>query len=282
MNISKELHDKLQTEFDFIKITDLKLIDHLIKHNNTLLRSILQEYPTLFTATGELMDIILYYISCDNMDVFDMLIYYNPEPNFYINSDNMGDDGLYLIHYLVINNKSKMLKKLVKCNIDINILDDDDLTAFDYACMDGNEKFADILIANSPIDITLSHMKIVCEYERMNMIKYLLSTSSDSDFSNSDMLHCAVIKNDIKLVKFIQKFKYKINNRQNRFGNTALHYACINNNLEIVKELLNANADVNILDNDEYYPIDYVYRYSEIYYLLLKHGAIKRCSCIIS
>jgi serine/threonine-protein phosphatase 6 regulatory ankyrin repeat subunit B len=50
-------------------------------------------------------------------------------------------------------------------------------------------------------------------------------------------------KDDIELVKFLITQTQRID-QENKFGNTALYYATINNNIQIVEALFNAGAKI--------------------------------------
>lgn len=65
-------------------------------------------------------------------------------------------------------------------------------------------------------------------------------------------------------------------NLQDQYGRTALHYAAIKKALPVIKQLLQANADVNILDNDNYRALHYAlfYNLPEITEIFLDHGAL--------
>ena len=44
-----------------------------------------------------------------------------------------------------------------------------------------------------------------------------------------------------------------------QFGRTALHYACMNGHLEVVKHLINNNADISATDNVSDYAVCLLY-----------------------
>lgn len=74
-----------------------------------------------------------------------------------------------------------------------------------------------------------------------------LNVSSYEDDYNTSVIISAKNNNIKSLLFLIDKNKDKIDvNIRNIHGNTALHYACKNNFIEIVKILLSNNADISI------------------------------------
>lgn len=82
----------------------------------------------------------------------------------------------------------------------------------------------------------------------------------------------AVAANDIEGVKFFTKVNPSDLNKQNIGGASPLHIAVRNNNLAIIKILLNSNLNVDLIDNEGYSPLMRAVSYSnpEIVHLLLQ------------
>ena len=72
----------------------------------------------------------------------------------------------------------------------------------------------------------------------------------------SSGLHAAIRNDDTQKALAILNCKKLINiNEQDEQQQTALHIACSKGNLEVVQELLNKNAEVNIGDYNNWYPL---------------------------
>jgi len=82
-----------------------------------------------------------------------------------------------------------------------------------------------------------------------------LYDNSNNQFVGVSALMSAVTNNDITGVKFFSKAGRATVNQQNVGGATALHMACREKNFEIVKILVENEADVNAVDNEGWTPL---------------------------
>ena len=92
---------------------------------------------------------------------------------------------------------------------------------------------------------------------------------------NTQDIFTYIANDDIQLVKNYINANYNLNIK-NDYGHTPLMYAVLKNSIEIVKLLLNAGADVNDQDNDGYTALIWATHNSdnkEIVKLLLNAGA---------
>ncbi|MBV8801725.1 MAG: ankyrin repeat domain-containing protein, partial [Gammaproteobacteria bacterium] len=89
--------------------------------------------------------------------------------------------------------------------------------------------------------------------DRANNVDMLLAEGIDINLSNSGgtALHWAVSKNNIRIVKTLLKKKEININKKNINGITPLMYACKAGHLELLNILLEAEADINLLDYKE-------------------------------
>lgn len=97
-------------------------------------------------------------------------------------------------------------------------------------------------------------------YNNYYALQELLNVNADVNHKNAtniNALHLAVLKKDLVMVKMIIKYIKNINAKTSS-GDTVLHYACSSQLLDIIKLLLSMGADPNIPESEhELYPIFY-------------------------
>jgi ankyrin repeat protein len=98
------------------------------------------------------------------------------------------------------------------------------------------------------------------KYKNRYALQELLSNGADANYKNNEnmnSLHLAVLKKDVTMVKMLTKYIKNIDTRTNH-GLTALHYACNFQLVEITKILLERGASQNIIEIEyDFYPIFY-------------------------
>ncbi len=87
--------------------------------------------------------------------------------------------------------------------------------------------------------------------ERLQRVKNFadMSDINQAVFGGATALHLAVVHGDIELVRYLINAEADINIHERKNGSTALHYAASSDKREIIKLLLNAGANVNAADN---------------------------------
>ena len=106
---------------------------------------------------------------------------------------------------------------------------------------------------NNIHDIFIGPMLCICGAQNdLGSIKFIMKNNiniSEIDHDNANILHLASANNSINLVKYILE-RYnnqEFINKKDRWGNTPLHEACINENYEIA-DLLNKHKAKLLLD----------------------------------
>ena len=114
--------------------------------------------------------------------------------------------------------------------------------------------------ANKADKKTKDRLKAIQQSIAQNNLPQLKSILKDGNIQNAagrSPLYWAVSQRNIEIAEWLIKDK-KINiNIQTRFGKTALHRACLLNDLKMVQLLLKYKAKVNITDNKKRTPLHY-------------------------
>ena len=114
--------------------------------------------------------------------------------------------------------------------------------------------------ANKADKKTLSKLKAIQQSINQNKLPQLKSILKDGNIQNEagqNPLYWAVSQRNTEIAEWLIKDK-KINiNIQTRFGKTALHTACLLNDLKMVQLLLKYNAKINITDKKKRTPLHY-------------------------
>jgi acyl-CoA-binding protein len=110
-------------------------------------------------------------------------------------------------------------------------LNDNQKTLFDW-CKEGN----------------LAQIKEVFDKVQEDTLKEKLLNQVDDH--KMTLLMWACDRGMFDIVKFFLKYDYLNINAQDQDGQTCLHYAATCEHLDIIKELLEKNVDVNLVDNE--------------------------------
>ena len=108
-----------------------------------------------------------------------------------------------------------------------------------------------------------------CKKNNLELVKFLIKNGADVnlldmyyktplDISLNETLNFKQTQYAyFEMVKvFVQLGQFKINKKATGSGETLLHKSCARNNAELVKFLLENDADVNVLDNDDRTPLE--------------------------
>lgn len=92
-----------------------------------------------------------------------------------------------------------------------------------------------------------------------NTLKYIKINSKD--IYNNSLLHYAVINNNLEITRFLILNQIDIN-ATNKDNNTALHLCILNNSIAIFKTLIKANVKIDVLNNDNESPLMLAIKYN--------------------
>lgn len=175
--------------------------------------------------TENYQKIIFELITIQKWDGVEEIIRNNIDP------DIRDSAGNYLIHLLIYNNQIKLIEQLLKLQPRLDILDPD-----------GKQ------ICYLPIRYNqLSILKLLLEY---NTINYGIDITNFRDSEQYSPLFYAIKFNSINSAKLLLDYGGRLNTTD-KYRNTPLHIACLNNKEELVKLFSNYYPDMHQFINLE-------------------------------
>lgn len=152
-----------------------------------------------------------------NKPIVQLLI----ERGLYIDEKN--NEGRTPLMLAAISSRADIAKYLVEQGADVRIRDDNGNNAFKYAVTGGNKQLISLLMDESAEEKT--------------------------NYGNN-ALHIAVLSGSLESVKAVIAENPEMMNERNDKGQTPIFIAAENNKYVIVKQLLEAGADINLYDNN--------------------------------
>ncbi|KAG4107372.1 ankyrin [Neocallimastix lanati (nom. inval.)] len=212
----------------------------------------------------------------------------------YISSKN-------LTKYAIDNNLNKLLKAMIKNNLDIENEKCNGKSAILYAIENNNKDAFNMFIKQIPKNVKQSILKEVINKAFTSMDCSILgllknwTNNTDiiniiNDTNNNNEIYCkegykplhlACIKNNFKLISSLINAGYDVNTADKITKETALITAIKNRNYEVVKVLLNTkDINVNIYDSKQNTPLMYMindldYENNEIFENFIINGGNK-------
>eukprot|EP00048_Salpingoeca_helianthica_P002251 m.55828 g.55828 ORF g.55828 m.55828 type:complete len:490 (-) comp11992_c0_seq1:563-2032(-) len=212
----------------------------------------------------------------------------------------------------VADSEGELVQELLANGIDVNMRNEDGLTALHQCCIDNNLKMAAILLQQPGIDVNIQdcdwwtplHAAAACGHWRLT--NTLLSHGADATIVNSDgelaydiaegdrtkgILNDEMARLGMDEAKMTElrdaagkKMLAQINdliaqgadlNAKDIFGNTLLHCAASNGFLECIETLLQNKADPDTRDDDQNTPLHLAVFFGELHAveMLGKYGA---------
>ncbi|MEM3062075.1 MAG: ankyrin repeat domain-containing protein, partial [Nitrososphaerota archaeon] len=203
---------------------------------------------------------------------------------------NMRDEqGNYLIHFAIMMNSQRIIKKLIEYGSRLDVLDVEGYSILYYPIKFNYTEIINILLSYNQKILGISLVNIrdargsvpifyAIRYGNLYALRELLTYGADPNYKNDDnvtALHMSVLKKDIIMVKMITKYIKNLDGKTSK-GSTALHIACNFQLIDIVKVLLEMGANQNMYESEyEFYPIFYavVQNNVELTKLLVDYGA---------
>ncbi|KAG4069648.1 hypothetical protein HA402_014671 [Bradysia odoriphaga] len=175
----------------------------------------------------------------------------------------------------VVGGKNEILKLLVQFGADVTVKGQDGMTALHLAAKNGNIAAVEIILEHRRSASLNDFEKFIncvdhggwtaivwaAEIGHAAMVSCFLNHGADTtiqDTERNSLLHWATISNDIETVGPVLLNGGCDVNGQNKNGDTALHIACRNSNLNICMLLLAYKADLDIRNKEGNRPHDNV------------------------
>lgn len=214
-----------------------------------------------------------------------------------ININHASDAGQTPIHIACLKQNLDMIKLLLEKGADPTIKENKGNTALPYA--KGNTAIIDLLISKGKFDSNdlikscnidkiktlikeqkldihykdeqtgVTAVQLLCLKGDLEIIKILVEKGADfnlKDNKNNTTFHYITSSNNQESAKEIAELLIKKGefecNAENNDSNTPLHFACIQKFQKIAKLLVQNKSDVNLQNNENKAPIDYIKEYN--------------------
>ncbi|OXA57301.1 putative ankyrin repeat protein RF_0381 isoform X2 [Folsomia candida] len=201
---------------------------------------------------------------------------------------NAADDQLVTpLHIAAKRGALHTVSSLISYGCDINKQDDKGRTALSYACEHGRKQVIQVLLANGafPDDLdSLGYTPLMWGLLSSNFeydtVRLLLEHGSRLDLmtgQGNTQLQIVILSNNLekwKCLKLLLKCGCDVN-KCNKLGQSTVHLACLMSDIESLRILIQANANVNTVDRLGISPLSHCITngFSEFAHLLIDGGA---------
>jgi len=202
----------------------------------------------------------------ENMKLEDKYRYVNPERNYLkltgllidngLAIDRIDSQGQTVLYKEVERENYDTINFLIASGADVNTQDKDGRTVLFDAILKGpsNMEMIDHLISKGA---DVDHQDFSERTIVDDLAEAVLITQNNKKPSSKRFLDLKENEDYFALLKKILIFKPKINSPKEN-GKTVLFDIVIQNNIELIKLLVNAGADLNIIDKDKNSPLSYM------------------------
>lgn len=248
-------------------------MDHLppraLNLNNIFLSALLQReqplleylitYVDINSADNQQRTYLIYAALVGNLAAVELLLKHGADVN------KRNNKGLTALMYAIMIERVDVIKLLIAYGANVNIGDKDGLSPIQVAVHIKNMDIIKILLATS---INLNHNtssqpalhRAVMQGNR-ELVYLLLRNGANMFLLNSagvSAFGIAICNGNVKLVELFLKFNPNLRCAVDSVGNSALHAAAYFNQREIFTMLVQAGADVHLLNGDDLTSIQYL------------------------
>lgn len=228
-------NDNDNVDLDIYDKNNNYLIHYLINYNQiNLIKIVLKQNIRLDILDTDGRTILFYPIKYNYTEILDLFLDYNKNIigiSIIDIKDNLGNTAL---HYAVIFNNLYIIKKLIENNADPLIINNDNDNIF----------------------------QLSIKYDRTDILEYLINRNFPLNFISStgeSFLQIAISYQNYNICHLIlSKKKCLINNQEKEYGLSALHQISIQSNIELTREIINNDADINLQDYYGNTPLIYI------------------------
>lgn len=260
-----------ETEKQFLRIAPKHIrCDYLLKKRPSCFQSVAEEEietTRLLIEKGANVDEIerlgmtpLHFaVTTDNIALVQLLL----EQGAQIDAqDAAGNSPLF---HAIEENRLAMTNFLLEQGANVNSIRPGKLSPLDNAIRKGNIEMVKLLVKKGAriniIDSTqISYLEYALYQKQYEIAKFLFQKGARAQAKNYGVsaLHYAVQKNDLNAVKFLVENRAADLNAVNHLNETPLHFAAVNSQTDIVKYLLEQNANVHLFNQSGHSALSFV------------------------
>lgn len=183
-----------------------------------------------------------------------------------VDVNEMDKENVSLLHWASINNRTEIIRYLVDRGAVVDRFGGDlNSTPLHWATRQGHLSTV-VLLMSFGADPTLLDgegcrcVHLAAQFGHTAILAYLIAKGNDVDMVDKNgmtpLMYAAHRVFGYDPTRMLLTFGASINKRENVFGNTSLHYACITGNTCAIKLLMEANAKIDVQNNKGQTPID--------------------------
>jgi len=171
-----------------------------------------------------------------------------------------------LLYYVLLNDKETILKKLVELEVDLELIDDNDISPIIFCakhnsskCINELTKYNINVNVKDKSSLMNTALHYACKNTNIYIVRQLLLAGADITTTNNegDTVLTYMLKNEIKDMDIIRLLLNSGSNihHKNKYGEDALILAVNNNFTNLVQLLINNGANVNTTNSAGITPV---------------------------
>ena len=180
--------------------------------------------------------------------------------------NEMDKENVSLLHWASINNRIDIIRYFVEKGAVVDKFGGDlNSTPLHWATRQGHLSTV-VLLMSLGADPTLQDgegcrcIHLAAQFGHTSIVAYLIAKGNDVDMIDKNgmtaLMFAAHRVFGYDPTRMLLTFGASVNKRENQFGNTALHYACLTGNTCAIKLLINANAEIDVSNKKNQTPMD--------------------------
>ncbi|MDW5289475.1 ankyrin repeat domain-containing protein [Formosa sp. PL04] len=156
------------------------------------------------------------------------------------------------LHSAAIEGYGYVLEMAAKAGVNMNFKDGKGKTMLDYT-LENNNAFAIKTLLKSGVVLTEAQVQLAAQNGDYDALAKLVATAPDTIFNNNTtLIHKLIEEGEPELLEELLNTSTKMIDVQDDEGNCPLHLATYAYNQTFTRLLINAGADVTLINNDGY------------------------------